>query len=300
MLSRLICGMVLTGMVGSSASGAAAPVLLPACGSAAYKGSVEPASWSSGCTGGSANLVDLLWHDWGGGVAVANGTDRYNDCDPSCADGTIYEFPVELRVDRPRRCAAGGGPARIYTRFSIVTTYPEGNEVGQPPGRSEPSTFSTPCVTPSFRVAVGTKSARFGAFDASGRIGVSDPEQAFGKPDGVRERAFSCVKRWSSLGLTMVYAVFGSATDPCSNGTFIKARLTGRRWRTSSGIRPGVSATKAARHSVRRCRRSTCGTTGYALDLHRIECGPGRGPGVIAETARKRVTAFEVRWHSCE
>ena len=101
----------------ASTAGAATPVRLPACGSTWYGGEVAPETWDRGCTG-SADLADMVWERWGARSAVGHGVTMINDCDPSCADGSVSEAPARARVSRIRRCRDDRGRVRrFYTRI---------------------------------------------------------------------------------------------------------------------------------------------------------------------------------------
>ncbi len=260
-------------------------VLLPDCGSVYYGGKAAPVAWSSGCLGGSANLDQLSWQGWGAPLATATGIIHHNDCSPSCARGSIFDYPVELRIEQIKRCASPLGPQSYYTQFSLIVTYPPENEAGQAPGPSEPFTFSSSCPTPGYSVKTRSKAAAFGAFVESGEYDGDSLERYFGPPSKrKRESPFSCVKHWSSIGLTVTLGTIEPTDDPCYSGRFIWAILKGARWHTPSGVRPGGPARKAAAESVRPCSIRRCRTRGYVLSQHFSDCAAARSPSVIAAT----------------
>jgi hypothetical protein len=280
---------------------AAGDVLLPECSNVSYGGRAAPLEWSSGCLGGSVNLGSLLWRDWGRPSASANGVVHYNTCEPSCAAGSIYDYPVELSVGKIRRCASSLGPRRYYTQFTVVFDFPPENAAGRPPGRSEPFTFSASCPTPGYLVKLGGSAAAFGAFVESGEYDGDRLETYFGRPTKrKRGRYLSCEKHWRKLGLTVRLGAIDPEVNPCYSGRFIGAILKGRRWHTSSGVRVGVRARKAAEAAARGCTIRLCRTRGYVLSQHYSVCGAGRYPSVVAETRRGRVRRLLVLSHFCE
>jgi len=293
---------LLSGAVALPAQARAEVSLLPDCGNVSYGGKVEPVQWSSGCLGGSVNLDQLRWKDWGAPAAVATGIVRYNTCEPDCAGGSVYDYPAELRTESIKQCASPLGPQRYYTRFTITVTFPEGNDAGQPAGTSPPFSFTASCPYPGYLVSTGSKAAGFGAFVESGEYDGSRLDLFFGPSSSKRPGRYSmCTKRWPKLGMTVKLVLYGVDGDPCEQGGFFSATLDDGRWHTSSGVRPGGSVSRAARASVRRCTRATCNNkTGYVLALHRIDCAPGLFPGVIAETARGRVKRLVIQTYSCE
>lgn len=276
-------------------------VLLPDCGRVFYGGKAAPVEWSSGCLGGSVNLDQLSWQGWGGPAATATGIVHYNDCSPSCAGGSIFDYPAELRAEQIKQCASPLGPQSYYTQFTTIVTYPPENEVGQPPGPSEPFTFSSPCPTPGYLVKTRSKAATFGAFVESGEYDGDSLEAYFGPPSKRKRGSYlTCVKHWRSIGLTVTLGSIEPDDDPCYSGRFIRAILKGARWHTPSGVRPGEPARKAAAESVRPCSIRLCRTNGYILSQHFSDCGGGRFPSVIADTGGGRVRRLLVLSHFCE
>jgi hypothetical protein len=151
-----------------------------------------------------------------------------------------------------------------------------------------------------FFVPTGRRTG-FGAFQES-PDSVAALRRAFGAPSTERFGEYdSCVQAWPQLGLVVSLVAFGSSiTDACKEGVFYEARLTDPRWHTATGVHPGGSRASARRASIRRCTRTDCGITGYALELHRTDCALPLVPGVIAHVRGSRVTSLIVRWRGCE
>lgn len=285
----------------ASSSAADRTPLLPDCGNVFYGGKISPVAWSSGCLGGSVNLDRLSWQGWGAATAVATGVIRYNTCEPSCASGGIYDYPAELRVDGIARCASPLGPRPYYTRFVVTVDFPEDNVADRPPGRLAILTYEARCPTPGYLVATRGRAARFGAFAENGPYDGDSLERSFGPPSRRDRDRYGCVKRWRKLGLRVQLALYGGEGNACSEGIFISAVMTGRRWHTRSGVRPGSRASRAARSRTRRCTPRACrGMRGFVFGLHRSGCALGRYPNVIAETKAGRVKRLLVYSHSCE
>lgn len=280
---------------------AAEDPLLPDCGRVFYGGKVQPGEWSSACLGGSVNLGSLRWGGWGAPTEVATGVVHYNTCDPSCADGDIYDYPAQLQVTNIQRCASPIGPALYYTTFTTVITFPEDNAADRPAGPSAPFTFSSGCPNPGYVVSVNKRRAKFGAFEEGGEYDGSRLETLFGPPATQKRRGYTCTKRWPSLGMRVELVRYDDA-EPCDSGGFLMATLTSSRWHTSSGVYPGGPASRARKAARRRrCTKQSCNRRrGYVLALHRSECAPGRYPGVIAETRGRKVRRIVVLTYSCE
>ena len=97
------------------------------------EGTEAPSAWSSGCLGGSANFDSLSWSGWGAEGAVGNGQARPNDCEPDCARGTIYSYPVRMVAKGLRPCVAEPGNSQ-YTSLETVINFPAGNPFGEAAG----------------------------------------------------------------------------------------------------------------------------------------------------------------------
>lgn len=127
-------------LIAAPASASSLPGI-PKCGSSAYGATVKPRTWSSGCTGSSWNVERLMWSSWGRLSASGKGVDRYNDCDPSCADGTTTSYPATLKLSRPRLCYTQEGKRiRVFTRLKYTT---------EAPGSRPSGTFELTCLRKS-------------------------------------------------------------------------------------------------------------------------------------------------------
>lgn len=152
-----------------------------------------------------------------------------------------------------------------------------------------------PFLVPTAGAATG-----FGAFSEGQARSAAALRDAFGKPSSVDAERGACVMGWKSRGIVAKLTTYGQEINPCRDGYFLSARLTDRRWHTSKGVRPGSSVRAARRDARRRCTQSSCGVSGFALELHRTDCGSGLVPGVIAEVRRSRVVALVVQTRGCE
>lgn len=160
----------------------------------------------------------------------------------------------------------------------------------------------------SFLVPVGKGAAGFGAFVP--KPGVDDGEAlraAFGEPSStVRARlGGGCVLRWADIGVSARLAQYGDPTgvDPCRSGTWVRAKLTDRRWHTARKVRPGV-AERYARRARARCPKGTpadrCRLRPITLDTFLSDCAAAYVPAVRAVIRRGRVAWLEVYWRGCE
>ena len=72
------------------------------------------------CADANAKITKIDWEHWGADHGTGKGTGRFNDCDPSCAQGHFHSYPANVRAFRPRICERSG--KREYTRFKYVFT----------------------------------------------------------------------------------------------------------------------------------------------------------------------------------
>jgi len=129
-------------------------VRLPDCGSSAYGGKIAPVQWDRGCTG-VADLLQMQWTGWGGTTATGAGLTQLNDCEPSCAEGTVIEYPVRAAVTDKRSCKdAEGRVASYYTSIRISFELPEGTPFGA--GGLQDGTYRLACIKPSSMNRCGT------------------------------------------------------------------------------------------------------------------------------------------------
>lgn len=83
----------------------------------------------SGCmlSGDStASLWHMTWSTWSSATAVGTGTEKLDDCKPSCAEGTLHPVPVTVTLSKPVLvCVAGKGHGTwFWTRTSFAWLAP--------------------------------------------------------------------------------------------------------------------------------------------------------------------------------
>jgi hypothetical protein len=154
-----------------------------------------------------------------------------------------------------------------------------------------------------FFVPTGARGG-FGPFE-EGPHAAAALRRAFGPPTSEHSNSYQhlCELNWSSLGIHATLVAYGSAVEPCGEGTFVEARLADPRWHTASGVHPGGPKGAARRASLRNCTRHKVGcglVTGYVLELHQTDCASILSPGVIAHTRGARVVSLVVFTRGCE
>jgi hypothetical protein len=79
------------------------------------KSAEEPREIVLACADFGIVARDLKWNDWGDAVTDATGTAAINDCFPSCAEGSVDDYPIRVILSAIQTCADG---QRRYTRLS--------------------------------------------------------------------------------------------------------------------------------------------------------------------------------------
>jgi hypothetical protein len=153
----------------------------------------------------------------------------------------------------------------------------------------------------AFLVPVSAAATGFGPF-REGATGSSAAalRRAFGTPTTIAKNgAQRCTYRWKAVGVVAHLTTYGQPIDPCTQGYFVNARLSDKRWHTGAGVRPGSSERSARRASKRSCG-DACEFPGYVLGLHPSDCAGAQVPSVIAQVHDGRVVALRVLTHTCE
>jgi hypothetical protein len=118
----MVAGMLLALCAAVPAAAQTPGATLP---SQCYDQQVAPASVVLTCADGGFIAKDLAWSGWGAPQAHATGTAAVNTCDPSCADGSTKEYPVELTADQMQTCEVGKPQYTLVTyRFPGASPFP--------------------------------------------------------------------------------------------------------------------------------------------------------------------------------
>jgi hypothetical protein len=78
------------------------------------------------CADNGLFINSLDWKSWGGRQSRATGVIHAKTCDPICAGSGYEDFPVKVRLYKPRSrpCGGGGKLIRVYTRIHL--SFPDG------------------------------------------------------------------------------------------------------------------------------------------------------------------------------
>ena len=118
--------------VGFAATAAPKPFVMVDCSGAHAK----PATFNRLCGDGSDYVTGMRWVSWKN-VAYGSGTEHVNDCNPSCAGGKIYTYPVLLTAWR-----AGRGPHHANQEYFSRLTEIHTGSLSRPHAARLPLTFT--------------------------------------------------------------------------------------------------------------------------------------------------------------
>lgn len=73
---------------------------------------------------GTTALWDMSWTSWTGSAAVGQGTEKIDDCNPDCAQGTLHAVPVTVTFTKPVTAGCGASARRYWTQATF--SWPHG------------------------------------------------------------------------------------------------------------------------------------------------------------------------------
>jgi hypothetical protein len=87
----------------------------------------EPACGGYGCAlsgDSTAFLYKMTWTTWSATEAVGAGTYKLDDCNPSCAAGTVYPVATVVTLSQPVKVCSSAGTRWFWSRASF--RFPDG------------------------------------------------------------------------------------------------------------------------------------------------------------------------------
>ena len=160
------------------------------------------------------------------------------------------------------------------------------------PGEARPSVIQADNVIGSYKVK------RDGTL--AGAIAV------FGNPSSIRRKGqlgSTCNVRWKRIGVRMTFANFGAA-NPCDpdQGRFVRARTTGKDWRTESGLKIRNTSTRVAQRHPNATFRGRTSPNGLWWLVARpdpfLEPAGTLSPRLVAQVKQGRVVRFVVKFQA--
>ncbi len=165
------------------------------------------------------------------------------------------------------------------------------------PVTQTPTATSTPNASP-----VPVPPERLVSSQVIGRYGVEDDgtaegaTEAFGQPTERTPARTQCTMRWGPLGVTIQFIHLG-AGDPCLLGEFCSASISGRDWRTSTGLAAGDPVRRLWDLYPRAREIRDGAITRYVLERATAPCGQAEG-GLEAWAGSGRVSQLHVSFRA--
>jgi hypothetical protein len=121
--------LVVVGALASASGGATVTPLMPAYSGPLSRHDLQRRPYVIAISGDGSNFLAgrgqtarrpdtgrLTWTQWSAADGRGRGANWIDDCEPSCAQGTLHPYRITVHVYRPRRIAGH----RLFTRLSIT------------------------------------------------------------------------------------------------------------------------------------------------------------------------------------
>lgn len=119
---------------------------------------------------------------------------------------------------------------------------------------------------------------------------------AFGMPTSQESERLTCKMVWESQGVEANFYDLGGG-DPCVDGSFCSAMITGREWATSKGLQVGESARRVSELYPDAEKIQEPGVViRWVLEKAVSPCGESDQGGLEAHSGGGRIFGFEVSY----
>ena len=174
----------------------------------------------------------------------------------------------------------------------VVPTVLTGDDDGQPTDeRTATPTASSVPFPPSRQVS----QEKIGLFNVESDGTPPGAQVAFGPPTSSKAEDLSCSMVWESEGVKVNFYDLGGG-DPCVDGHFCNATITGRDWATAEGLQIGESARRIADLYPDARQTGEGATIRWALEPAVSPCGVDVKGGLEAHSGGGRVYQFTVSY----
>src|SRR5580692_12802479 len=106
--------------------------------------------YEPGCAAGcplsgdsTAILYAMTWTTWSTAAAVGSGTYKLDDCNPSCAQGTVYPVAAVVTLSQPVKACAPAGTRWYWSRASFRFPHGLPKALQGPDAPENPWSFSS-------------------------------------------------------------------------------------------------------------------------------------------------------------
>jgi hypothetical protein len=91
----------------------------------------------------TAILYAMTWTAWSTTTAVGSGTYKLDDCNPNCAQGTVYPVAAVVTLSQPVKACSPGGTRWYWSRASFRFPHGLPSTLQGPDAPENPWTFSS-------------------------------------------------------------------------------------------------------------------------------------------------------------
>jgi hypothetical protein len=91
----------------------------------------------------TAILYAMTWTTWSTAAAVGSGTYKLDDCNPSCAQGTVYPVAAVVTLSQPVKACGPAGTRWYWSRASFRFPHGLPKALQGPDAPEDPWTFSS-------------------------------------------------------------------------------------------------------------------------------------------------------------
>jgi hypothetical protein len=139
---------------------------------------------------------------------------------------------------------------------------------------------------------------RIGLWKLEENPSVAEATERLGQPDErTPEDSRRCRLGWHDDDLIIRFYTLAVA-DPCFDGSFCEAHISGREWSTAEGLSPGMSARRVLELHPRAERVFDGELTRYVLDPGTALCGPEAEGGLEAWAGGRVISRLYVNLRS--
>ena len=174
----------------------------------------------------------------------------------------------------------------------VVPMVLTGNDDDQP--TDERTATPTPSAVP-FPPSRQISQEKIGLYNVESDGTPPGAQVAFGVPTSSEAERLTCTMIWEREGVEINFYTLGGG-DPCVDGHFCNATITGRDWATSKGLQVGESARRIAELYPEAKQIAEGATIRWGLEPPVSPCGVDVVGGLEAHSGGGRIYEFSVSY----
>ena len=179
--------------------------------------------------------------------------------------------------------------------IGVVVSLALDGDDGNEPITQTPTATATPTASPVPPERL-VSSQFIGRYEVEDDGTVEGATEALGQPTERTPDRTQCTMRWEPLGVTIQFIHLG-AGDPCLLGEFCSASISGRDWRTSTGLAAGDPVRRLWDLYPRAREIRDGAIIRYVLERATSPCGQAEG-GLEAWASGGRVSQLHVSFRA--